>query len=288
MTEPTTHTLNMPGAVLHYDVRSHRASGEPTLLLFGSPIEAAAFTALAGHFTDRTVVTHDPRGAGRSKRTDGAPQTSVEEHVADLHQLITQVSRDPVDVFATSGGAMNALALVARHPDQVRIMVAHEPPAAQELPDRAAVLAACDAIKQTYLREGYGPGMAKFIALVSLLGPIPAGFADQPAPDPATFGLPTVDDGTREDALLCLNMPSCPAYRLDFTALLAAPTRIVVAIGAESGDALPGRGATAVAARLGTTPVVFPGGHTGFRATGPGSKSEADQFATTLRRVLAG
>jgi len=91
--------------------------------------------------------------------------------------------------------------------------VALEPPAAQELPDRVAALAACETIKQTYLREGFGPAMAKFIALVSYQGPIPDRFADQPGPDPATFGLPTADDGSRDDPLLCLNTPSCTAYR---------------------------------------------------------------------------
>ena len=81
--------------------------------------------------------------------------------------MIDALGAGPVDIFATSGGAVNALALVAGHPEQVRILVAHEPPAAQELPDREAVLAACQGIKETYLREGFGPAMAKFIALVT-------------------------------------------------------------------------------------------------------------------------
>ena len=191
---------------------------------------AEGFVTQAGHFTDRTVVTYDPRGAGRSKRTDGASETTVEEQADDLHRLIDALGAGPVDIFASSGGAVNALALVARHPEQVRILVAHEPPAAQELPDREQVLAACQGIKDAYLREGFGPAMAKFIALVSYQGPIPAGFADQPGPDPATFGLPTVDDGSRDDALLCLNMPSCPGHRHDFDALRAASTRIIMAV----------------------------------------------------------
>src|SRR6516164_9876989 len=194
MTEPKTHTLDAPGAVLYYDVRSNDASAEPVLLLIGSPMGADGFVTLAGHFTDRTVVTYDPRGAGRSKRTDGASATAVEEHADDLHRLIDALGAGPVDIFASSGGAVNALALVARHPERVRILVAHEPPAAQELPDREQVLAVCDGIKQTYLREGFGPAMAKFIALVSYQGPIPAGFANQPGPDPAAFGLPAEDD----------------------------------------------------------------------------------------------
>ena len=41
MTEPKTHTLDAPGAVLHYDVRSNDASTEPVLLLIGSPMGIA-------------------------------------------------------------------------------------------------------------------------------------------------------------------------------------------------------------------------------------------------------
>jgi pimeloyl-ACP methyl ester carboxylesterase len=286
MIEPETHALDAPGAVLHYDVRRNDASTEPVLLLIGSPMGAEGFGTLAGYFTDRTVVTYDPRGAGRSKRTDGASQTSVQEQADDLHRLIDVLGAGPVDIFATSGGAVNALALVASRPEQVRMLVAHEPPAAQELPDREQALAAFDAIKQTYLRVGLGPAMAKFIALVSYQGLIPAGFADQAGPDPATFGLPTMDDGTRDDALLCLNMPSCPGYRHDFDALRAASTRIVLAVGAQSSQAIAGRAAAAVAERLGTEPVTFPGGHDGFLGGEYGGMGEPDAFAVTLRKVL--
>ncbi len=287
MAEPETHTLDAPGAVLHYDVRRNDASTQPTLLLIGSPMSAQGFVTQAGHFTDCTVVTYDPRGAGRSKRTDAASETTVEEHADDLHRLIDALDAGPVDIFASSGGAVNALALVAKHPEQVRILVAHEPPAAEELPDREAVLAACEGIKETYLREGFGPAMAKFIALVSHEGPIPTGFADQPGPDPATFGLPTVDDGSRDDALLCLNMPSCPGYRHDFDALRAASARIVMAVGARSSTAMAGRGAVAVAGRLGTEPVTFPGGHDGFLGGEYGGMGQPDAFAATLRKVLS-
>jgi pimeloyl-ACP methyl ester carboxylesterase len=288
MTEPETRTRDAPGAVLHYEVRRNELSTQPALLLIGSPMGAEWFTAQARHFTDRTVVTYDPRGAGRSKRTDGSRQTTVEEHADDLHQLIDALDAGPVDMFASSGGAVNALALVARHPEQVRTLVAHEPPAALELPDREALMAAFQDMKETYLREGFGPAMAKFIALVSYEGPVPAGFADQPGPDPATFGLPTVDDGSRDDALLCLNMPSCPAHRHDFDALRAASTRIIVGVGAQSGKAVAGRAAVAVARRLGTDPVTFPGGHDGFLGGEYGRTGEPDAFAATLREVLAG
>jgi pimeloyl-ACP methyl ester carboxylesterase len=287
MTEPTTHTLDAPGAVLHYDIRGNDSSTEPVLLMIGSPMDASGFTALAGHFTDRTVVTYDPRGSARSKRTDGALETTPDEHADDLHRLISALGDGPVDVFASSGGAVNALALVAKHPEQVRTLVAHEPPAAQELPDREAVLAACAAIHQTYQHHGFGQAMAQFIAMVSVAGPIPATFADQPAPSPANFGLPTEDDGSRDDPLVGQNMLSCPSYRHDFDALRSGPTRVVVGVGADSGQAFPGRAAVAVAERLGTAPVTFPGGHGGFTDGGFDPTADPEAFAATLREVLS-
>jgi len=286
MTEPKTHTLDAPGAVLYYDVRGNDASTKPVLLAIGSPMGAEGFVTLAGHFTDRTVVTYDPRGAGRSKRTDGALETPVEEQADDLHRLIDALGAGPVDIFASSGGAVNALALAARHPDQIRTLVAHEPPSAQDLPDREQVLAACEGIKQTYLREGFGPGMAKFIAMVSYDGPLPDGYADQPGPDPAMFGLPTEDDGARDDALLRLNMPACPAYQHDFDALRAAPCRIVIGVGADSSRMIAGRGGISVAERLGAPPVTFPGDHGGFLGGEYGGMGKPDEFAATLRGVL--
>jgi pimeloyl-ACP methyl ester carboxylesterase len=286
MTQPETHTLDAPGAVLHYDVRSNHASARPVLLLIGSPMAAAGFVTLAEHFDDRTVVTYDPRGAERSKRTDDATKTTTEEHADDLHRLITALGTGPVDIFGSSGGAVNGLALVARHPEQVRTLVAHEPPSVQELPDREQALAGCDAIHETYLRDGFGPAMARFIAFVSHDGPFPEGFADQPGPDPASFGFPTEDDGSRNDPLLGLNMPSTPAYRHDFDALRAAPTRIVIGVGEESATNVAGRAGTAVAERLGTPPVMFPGGHDGFLGGEYGGMGKPDAFAATLRKVL--
>jgi pimeloyl-ACP methyl ester carboxylesterase len=288
MTKLETHTLDAPGAVLHYDVRGNAASTGPALLLVGSPMEAAAFGTLAGQFTDRTVVTYDPRGAGRSKRTDGALETTTEEQADDLHRLILAVGTGPVDIFGSSGGAVNALALVTRHPEQVRTLVAHEPPSAQPLPDRDEVLATCAAIHETYLRAGFGPAMAKFIALASYPGPLPAGFADQPGPDPASFGLPAEDDGSRDHPLVGLNMISTPGYSHDFEALGAAPVRIVIGVGTQSASMLAGRAGTAVAERLGTAPVTFPGGHDGFVGGEHGGMGEPDAFAAILREVLAG
>lgn len=282
-----TRTIEAPGATITYDVRRSTESLEPALMLLGSPMGASGFAALAGHFPDRTVVTYDPRGAERSRRTDGADRNEIAEHVDDIHRVIAAVGLGRVDMFASSGGAINALALVTRHPDDVRILVAHEPPVAAILPDADAALAAARDIHDTYLRSGFGAGMARFIALTGFQGEIPADWGDRPAPDPAMFGLPTADDGSRDDPLMGLNMPATVEYLPDFDALRAASTRIILAAGEESQGQMANRGAYAVAERLGTAPVVFPSHHGGFVGPETGWPGQPEAFAMKLREVLA-
>jgi pimeloyl-ACP methyl ester carboxylesterase len=286
MTQPKTETLEVPTAVLTYDVRRNDDSTLPALMMIGSPMGAAGFETLAGHFDDRTVITYDPRGADRSRRTDDATETTPDEHADDIHRVISEVGEGPIDLFATSGGAVNALALVAKHPDQLRVLVAHEPAIGQLLPDREQALAVSRDIHETYLREGFGPAMAKFIALVSYKGEIPEDYLDQPAPDPAMFGLPTEDDGNRDDPLLGQNMMSSTHYQPDFEALGATSTRIVIAAGESSDGVMPQRSAIAVAERLGTPAVMFPGDHGGFFGGEYGQMGEPDAFAAKLREVL--
>lgn len=291
MTEPTTHTLDVPGAVLTYDVRKGDSGAGPVLVLIGSPMGASGFGTLAGHFTDRTVVTYDPRGVERSTKSDPASPSTPEEHADDLHRILAKVMADldagPVDLFASSGGAVNALALVAKHPEQVRTLIAHEPPLASILPDREGALAACRAIHDAYQRSGSGVGMARFIVAVSHRGPMDAAFANQPAPDPQMFGMSTEDDGKRTDPLLGQNIISCTHYEPDFEALRAASTRIVMAAGVESDGQMAYRGAVAVAERLDTTPVSFPSDHGGFLGGESGQAGDPDAFAAKLREVLA-
>jgi pimeloyl-ACP methyl ester carboxylesterase len=103
---------------------------------------AAGFGTLATHFTDRTIVTCDPRGVERSERTDPDLEVTPDAHAGDVRAVIDAIGGGPVDVFASSGGAVH----------------------------------------DTYQRHGWGHGMAHFVALVSLRGPVPADFASQAAP----------------------------------------------------------------------------------------------------------
>ncbi|WP_329482701.1 alpha/beta hydrolase [Kribbella sp. NBC_01484] len=286
MPDPVTHTIGVPGATMTYDVRGDLAD-RPVLLMFGSPMGASGFPTLASHFPDRTVVTYDPRGVERSIRSGDLGELTPDDHAGDLVALIEALDAGPVDLFATSGGAVNALALAAKRPDLINILVAHEPPLAAVVPDSEAALAAVADTYDTYQRDGMGAGMAKFIAMVGYEGEFTADYTQQPAPDPAMFGLPTEDDGSRDDALLGQNMRGCTSYQPDFDALGKAKDRIVFGVGEESGNQMAGRGGKAAAARLDLEPVVFPSGHGGFLGNEYGQPGKPEEFAAKLREVLA-
>ncbi|HLT70712.1 MAG TPA: alpha/beta hydrolase [Acidimicrobiales bacterium] len=289
MHEIVTRTLEVPGAVLTYDVRAPERPGPARpLLLVGSPMAAAGFGTLAGHLSDRTVVTYDPRGTDRSTVVDaGAPVTPA-TRADDLHRLVEALGGGPVDVLASSGGAIDGLTWVAAHPGDVATLVAHEPPLLDVLPDRDVLVAAMKAVRERYAAEGWGPAMASFIALTSHVGPLPEDWVDRPAPDPAPFGLPTEDDGSRDDPLFGPAAAATTEVVPDLAAVAAAPTRVVLAAGAASEGQVCARSAAAVAERLGTRPVVFPGGHAGFLGGEYGQTGEPDAFAAALRAVLDG
>ncbi|QNE19498.1 alpha/beta hydrolase [Kribbella qitaiheensis] len=289
MPDPVTTTVDVPGAVLTYDVHGELADrDQPVLLMIGSPMGASGFPTLASNFADRTVVTYDPRGVERSTRTDGTGELSPDDHAGDLAALIETLDAGPVDLFASSGGAVNALALMAKRPELVRRLVAHEPPLAALTADHVNALAATEDIYQTYQRDGMGAGMAKFIAIVSYQGEIPDDYTEQPAPDPAMFGLPTTDDGSRNDSLIGQNLRGCTSYQPDVDALAKVKEQIVIGVGEESEGQLARRGGEAIAERLGLTPVVFPSNHGGFLGDEYGQPGKPAEFAVTLREAFTG
>jgi pimeloyl-ACP methyl ester carboxylesterase len=288
MTNVTTRTVGSGTATVNYDIHGDLGDAtpeRPVLLMIGSPMDATGFGTLVGHFTDRPVVTYDPRGAGRNP-VDTTPVTP-EEHASDLHAVIEDLGAGPVDIFASSGGAVNALALAEEHPEDLRKLVAHEPPTAGLLPDRENAIAVLRDMVATYQSSGSGPAMAKFISLVMYDGEIPDGYLDQPAPDPAMFGMPAEDDGNRTDPLM-RNMPACNLYTPDVEKLKALGPNLVIAAGVESGQQLAVRGGRSVAAALGIDATEYPSNHGGFLGGEYGQQGDPDAFAAALRKSLDG
>lgn len=271
-----TENLKVPGASIYYEVRG---SGPVLLMMPGGPADAGAFRRIAGYLeSDYTVVTYDPRGISHS--TLDAPvndERIVQIFADDAHRLLSATSKEPAFVFASSGGATIALELAARHPDQVRTLVAHEPPSAILLPDAARVRAESADIVETYRSAGIGPTMQKFMAQTRI----------RQAPPPPPPGEPSPE--MREAmAQMQRNMDfwfrhyfqAIGEYEPDFDALKSGSSRIVPGVGKESQGELANEGGLGLAKRLGTEAVLFPGAHGGF-------DSNAPEFAVKLREVLA-
>jgi pimeloyl-ACP methyl ester carboxylesterase len=284
----TTHILGTAEADIVYDVhrRLPTADGRPALFMIGQPMAASGFDTLASHFTDRTVITYDPRGIGRSTRKDGRVDNAPTVQAEDVHAIIEAIGGGPVEMFASSGGAVTALALVAAYPDDVSTLVAHEPPLIPVLPDAAAAERARAGFRDAYEARGSGAGMAAFIAMTSWRGEFTDEYFAQPPADPAALGLATEDDGSRDNPLLSDRSWAISSYRPDVGALAAAPTRIVIAVGEESEGTFTGRSAVATAEPLGQQATVFPSHHGGFLGGEFGYAGQPEAFARKLREVL--
>jgi pimeloyl-ACP methyl ester carboxylesterase len=286
----TTHKLETAEAGIVYDVRGPlpTADGRPPLFMIGQPMTASGFTTLASYFPDRTVITYDPRGLDRSLRKDGRVDSTPTVQAEDVHAVIGALGAGPVEMFASSGGAVTALALVTAYPNDVTTLVAHEPPLIPVLPDAQAAERARTGFRDAYVARGWGAGMAAFIAMTSWRGEFTDDYFARPAPDPAQFGMSVEDDGRRDDPLLSDRSWAVSSYQPDFDSLRAAPTRIVIAVGEESMGTFTGRTSAATAELMGQQATVFPSHHGGFVGGESGYAGQPEAFARRLRDVLNG
>jgi pimeloyl-ACP methyl ester carboxylesterase len=296
MSSTKTATLKVPGASLYYEVTG---SGPPLLMIAGAPADAGAFAAIAAQLADRyTVVTYDWRGSSRSPLDEppgdlpgGLP---IQVQGDDAGHLLAALGAGPAYVLGCSGGALTGLDLVARHPERVDTLVAHEPPAMNLLPDGEGWRAAFQDVEDSYRRDGAGPAMQQFITTaVRTGGPKPGGDESGPPgqeqapqmPDMSQMPPEMVEGMARMQAnsefFLAHLLPATIGHVPDVAALRAAGPRIVVGAGDASAGQMPHLAALALAERLGVTPVSFPGDHQGF-ATHPGP------FAETVHKALRG
>ncbi|MEO3809384.1 alpha/beta hydrolase [Sphaerisporangium sp. B11E5] len=266
-----TATLEVPGARIYHEAHG---SGPTLLLIAGGNGDAAGFTGLARLLAGRyTVVAYDPRGNSRSELTEPPGPQRIETHAEDAHLLLKEVAGEPAYVFGSSSGALVGLDLVTRHPEQVRTLVAHEPPAVTLLPDRDHWLSFLDDVRDTYTAEGVDAAAAKFAGamgrrpVMEPQGELPPGVREIVERIRSNF-----------DFFFAHEVTTFPRYEPDLAALRTAP--VVLAGGVESRDQMPCRAGAELAARLGLPVLDFPGDHVGYIP-------HAGAFAERLHEVLS-
>jgi len=293
MESTRTDTLKVPGATLYYEVQG---SGSVLLLICGGIYDARTYGGLAQQLADRyTVVAYDRRGNSRSP-LDGPPeQLSMTVQADDAHRLLNVVAGDePADVFGNSSGAMIGLELAARHPEQVRALVAHEPPVFEMLPNRDYWREIIKSVEDTFAKEGAGPAMQVFNAGFGGeqgQGGAPAndgGAQGPPEESGSETGVPVDKHLTEISKAMEKNMeffigyetPPVARYVPDIATLHESSARVVMAVGEASEGTPMYRATVALAQQLGVQPAVFPGDHGGFAV-------HPDAFAAKLHDVLS-
>jgi pimeloyl-ACP methyl ester carboxylesterase len=268
--------LKVPGAQLYYEVQG---SGPVLLMIPGGPTDAGIFAPLADIMSARyTVIRYDPRGNSRSV-LDGAPEDrQMDVHGDDAAQLLAVFGEEPAYVLGSSGGAQIGLNLAARHPQRVHTLVAHEPPCMGLLPDAADQRTFIESVCETYLNEGVGPAMQKFMVGAGLAGGPQAQNSTPPSPE-------VLESFARmkgnADYFLAHGFKPIGLYVPEVATLRAGPVQVAVGVGETSAGSLPHRTALALAGQLGTVAVSFPGGHGGYN-------DNPAAFAAKLHQVLLG
>jgi clorobiocin biosynthesis protein CloN7 len=265
----TSYSLEVPGARLYYEVRG---SG-PALMLVGHPMGSSGFAPIAPLLAEEfTVVTYDPRGFARSTIDDSDQDAEPDLLCDDVRRVLEAVGAVPAHVFGSSGGAVTALALVSHYPGHVATLIAHEPPVALFLPDAEEARAEMYKIYDTYRDSGISAAWQRFSSFT--------GMNMSPRAGDAGLQPPSAEAVATSARFFSHGLLPIALYAPDFTALQAAPTRVIVAGGTTSKGEFAQRTAVALAQRLGTPLVDFPGGHAGF-------VSESKEFADVLRHTLA-
>jgi pimeloyl-ACP methyl ester carboxylesterase len=268
----TTAFLTVPGARLYHTVSG---SGPVLLLIHGAPADADAFAPIVGLLEEHyTVVRYDTRGISRSHLDGPAEEMPVAVHADDARRLLAEFGDEPASVLGSSGGAVIGLALAERYPERVRTLVAHEPPLVQLLPEEDARRTAVQEIDDTCRNEGVEPAIGKFIAFAG----------GQGEPEPPGEVTPEMQEALARlqqnfGVLFAHYLLPITTYVPDVAALQAGPSRVVVGVGEASGGELAHDTALALAERLGTEAVTFPGGHGGYA-------SHPAAFAAQLHEVL--
>jgi pimeloyl-ACP methyl ester carboxylesterase len=270
MSATKSGVLSVPGASLTYDVRG---SGPLLLMIAGGGGGGSVdWNDFVNNLTDAyTVITYDRRGAWRSKLDVPVESISLETHSDDAHRLLVELTTEPAYVFGSSAGALVGLDLVARHPEQIHTLIAHEPPAHYLFP---ASKTFSENPFEVYQREG---GLAAMKWYGTQTG---GDYEDREPGVKAPEEMNSERASADADAFFKYNVSAVRRYKIDFAALSAAPTRIILAGGSAGKKFIGYRAAAVVAERLHTNIVDCPGHHMGYM-------THPQAFAKLLREVLA-
>jgi pimeloyl-ACP methyl ester carboxylesterase len=262
--------LDVPGARLYYAVEG---AGPPLLMLTGGAADADDFDLIAPILAERyTVIRCDQRGISRSSLTEPPSGDLLQCQADDSHRLLRALGAEPAYVLGSSGGAQAGLALAAAHPGQIRMLIAHEPPAATLLPPDDPRHTLGPDVRDTYRRDGVIPALHRFI--------VGTGLDSEPAPPGVVDHEERRRRRQRNVGFFFENLIApVTGYAPDAAALGDALSRVVIAVGEESAGQFAHECGLAMARRLGMPPIVFPGGHYGYLA-------RPDAFALRVRDVL--
>ncbi len=221
---------------------------------------------LADHYT---VVTYDPRGFARStiedRDQDGEPDLLAD----DVRRLIEAVGDGPAHVFGSSGGAVTGLAWRPASPAACEPSWPMSPrsPCSCPVPMRPPL----GYRSLRHLPSKARRGWARFSTFTGMDLRPPRAEAAPESRRPGCWRRASVSSVTACSRSRCTS-PTSPPWRTPRPGW-SSPG------GPHRGASSPAHGC-ALADRLGTPLIDFPGGHGGFA-------SDPEDFATVLRRTLA-
>lgn len=262
-----TGTVRAPGARLHWQARG---AGPCLMMLCGGAADADGFSGVAPYLdTDYTVITYDRRGLSRSLLDDPTrdPAITIATHSEDVHRILAALGAAPALVFGSSIGAVIGLDLLIRHPEDVRVLIAHEPP--------IPALAADDdkaepSLARIYERTGDADETIRRFAASLTRANLTALVSERRDSESRT---------RNNEFFLRNDAPAVGQYELDLDALKALASRLIVVGGRDGREFSPYASASRLATMLGTGMTEFPGNHAGF-AIYPA------EFARSMRRAL--
>ncbi|WP_406159022.1 alpha/beta hydrolase [Streptomyces sp. NBC_00882] len=273
-TTVTTGTLTVSGAALHFQV-----CGTGPLLLIAQSGEGDAdrSTDLVARLADSyTVVTYDRRGLSRSRLDNPGRGATLAEHAEDVHRLLASLTDSPALMLGCSLGAVIGLHAATRHPEQIRVLIAHEPVAPRLLPgtERARHEHELAALQDLYLREGLGAALPE---IARTLGIDPASRDTEPDLTPQPMN---ARRKANFDFFIRHDFTAVIQDTLDIAALQSTSTHIIPAAGRTTPRTVfDYQCATALAAQLDRELQELPGGHNG-------NTSHPRAYATRIRELL--